>query len=106
MLAERCEERRLQPRTFVNRLIEQPKEHATLLPVDPQRRLLETRIEHAKERLADDLDRAVSLARQATTTVRRGLARVALMGGLLLAGALVALVQRRRRRHQLRFTWK
>ena len=100
-------ERRLQPRDIVNRPNEHPVTGSPLVPVDPERRALQVRIDLAKARLFQDLNRASMLARraakQAAGVAGRGLLRVALVGGLLLVGLVSAFVRRRRR---LRVVWK
>jgi hypothetical protein len=100
-------ERGLQPRDFVNSPNEHPVTGSPLVPVDPERRALEVRIDLAKARLFQDLNRASHLAKraakQAAGVAGRGLLRVALVGGLLLLGLTAALIRRRRR---LRVVWK
>jgi hypothetical protein len=88
---------------LVNTPNERPTTSAPLVPVDPARRALEVRIEQAKNRLAQDLNRASRLVRRAAGTAGRGMLRVMLLGGLFVVGLAVALV---RRRHRIRVTWK
>jgi hypothetical protein len=80
---------------------------STLVPVDPERRALEARIERAKARLFQDLNRVSTMAKQtakqAAGAAGRGLLRVALLGGLLVVGLVSAFIRRRRR---LRVVWK
>jgi hypothetical protein len=80
---------------------------SALVPVDRERRALEVRIDLAKARLFQDLNRVSTIARQtvrhAAGAAGRGLLRVALVGGLLLVGLVAAFARRRRR---LRFVWK
>lgn len=95
----------MQTRGDVNRVTEQRKQPTDLLPVDPRERLLGERIEHAKQRLADDLDQAFSMIRETAKGAGRGLARLVIVGGLVVVGLVVALVQRRQRK-RLRVVWK
>ena len=76
---------------------------ATSAPVDLERRVLETRIALAKNRLFRDLDSLSTVVKQTAGTAGWGLLRIVLVGGLLV-GAIVGLLVRRRRR--LRVTWK
>jgi N-formylglutamate amidohydrolase len=92
----------------VNRLSERASDRATLVtltPVDPARHALETRIESAKARIVEDLNRATAVVRDAATRAGQGLLRVALLAGLVVAGAVIALARARRRR-RLRIAWK
>jgi hypothetical protein len=78
---------------------------AAIVPVDERRRLLEQRIELAKERLVADIRRAGGLVRRATATARQGLMRAAVVaGGFLVLGFALALIGRRRSR--ARPTWR
>ena len=79
-------------------------------PVDPERHALESRIEHAKTRIAEDVDRASVLvrnvARNVATNATKGLGKVGilLVVGIAFAGALAfAIIQRR---HRVRLTWR
>jgi hypothetical protein len=80
-------------------------EHAVraITLVDPAKQALHSRIETARMDLFADLNRASSILRSAARTARRGLLRVAVVAGLVLAGALVAAARRRRRLHVV---WK
>jgi hypothetical protein len=95
----------LQPREGVNRLSEREPDSVTLVPVDPERHALEMRIEHAKHRLVEDLNRASGLVRDVAASAGRGLGRLAVFSGVFVAGVLVALMVRRHRR-RLRITWR
>ena len=96
-------------RAAVNRLPEHPRDRHELVPFDPVRHALESRIELAKERLFADLDEAQRQLRQVASSTVQSLAhratRAALVGGVLLLGIVTALVLRRRRRH-LRIVWR
>ena len=94
----------LQP--TVNRLSELRQGGDTLVPVDPERHALEERIERAKARIVEDLNRASGLVRGAVSRAGIGLGVAGLCAaGLLFAGLVTtALVRRRRRR--LRITWR
>lgn len=82
-------------------------------PFEQKRAMLERRIRLAKTRLVADVRRAEALMQHATgvakTAVSRVLVRAAVTAvsvvalGLLTAGVRLAL---RRRRHQLRVTWR
>jgi hypothetical protein len=80
---------------------------STPVPADPERRALEVRIDLAKARLFQDLNRVSTIAkltaRRAAGAASRGLLRVAVIGGLLLVGLVSAFIRRRRR---LRVVWK
>jgi len=88
---------------LVSTLNERATTSAPLVPVDPERRALETQIEQAKHRLVRDLNRASKLLRHAAGTAGRGLLRVALLGAVVVVGLVAALL---RRRHRIRVTWK
>jgi hypothetical protein len=77
----------------------------TLVPVDPERHALEMRIEHAKARIVEDVNRASGLLREIASSARRGLGWL-LVGAcaLIAGGAALALARRQRRR--IRVTWK
>jgi len=78
---------------------------AAIVPVDERRRLLEQRIELAKQRLIADIRRAGGLVRQATMNAKHGLLRAAVVaGGLFVLGIAVALVGRWRSR--VRSPWR
>jgi hypothetical protein len=88
----------------VNRLSERQGGNDTLVPVDPERHALQVRIEHSKERIVEDLQRASALVRGAAARAGRGLGTIFVVAGLAIAAAIVAaLVQRRRR---VRITWR
>lgn len=73
------------------------------MPVDPERHALEMRIEHAKHRIAEDVERAAALVRGAAARAGRGLGTLIVLSGVLLAAiTLTAVVRWRRRR---RFPW-
>jgi hypothetical protein len=88
----------------VNRLSEQRPGGGTLVPVDPERHALEMRIEHAKSRIAEDLERASALVRQVASRAGRGLGTLVVVTGLVVAGMVVAaLAWRSRRRGRIRW---
>jgi len=89
----------------VNRLSELRPGDDTLVPVDPERHALEMRIEHAKHRIVEDLERASALLRDAARRTGRGLGTLAVLSGLLLTGVVVAALVRARRR-RIRITWR
>ena len=101
----RVPERRLQLHLHVNRLSEQRPGDDTLVPIDPERHALEMRIEHAKGRLVEDLERASALVRQVATRAGRGLGTLAVLSGILVAGLAVAALVRWNRR-QIRIRWR
>jgi hypothetical protein len=89
----------------VNRLSEPRQGSDTLVPVDPERHALEVRIERAKARIVEDLNRASGLVRGVVVRVGRGLGLLALCAvGLGLVGA--ALAARAWRRRRIRITWR
>jgi hypothetical protein len=88
----------------VNRLSEQIG-RGVILPVDTRRRLLERRIESAKDRLAGDVSHLGALVRGLETRARRGIGLAVVAAGVLLAVGLVARFVARRRR-MLRVTWR
>lgn len=74
------------------------------MPVVARRRLLEQRIEAAKERLAVDLSRLGMVARRVEARALRGVVIVAVAAGALVAIALVSrAIGRRRRRLEVRW---
>jgi hypothetical protein len=75
------------------------------VPVDPERHALEMRIEHAKQRILEDFDRASVLVRQVARQTSRGLGTLVVASVVLVAGAALATLLRRRRR-RLRVTWR
>jgi len=87
----------------VSTLNERATASAPLVPVDPERRALETQIEQAKHSLVQDLNLATKRVRHAAGTAGRGLVRVALLGAVVVVGLVAALV---RRRHSIRITWR
>lgn len=89
----------------MNRLSERAPEPDPYGPVDAERHALERRIEHAKSRLVEDLQRASGLLREAAARTGRGVGRLALLAGLCVAGAVLFLAVRRRGR-RIRITWK
>lgn len=93
----------------MNRLPQHARGRDELIPFDPLRHALASRIELAKERLFADLDEAQRQLRQAATSavqrVKHSVTRTALVGGALLLGLVVALALRRRKRH-LRIVWR
>jgi hypothetical protein len=62
------------------------------------------RIEHAKSRLVEDLERAVERVREITTRTRRGLGTIAVFSGVMVAAVVMAVLARRSRR-RVRITW-
>jgi hypothetical protein len=87
----------LQSPVHVNRLSEPHPGAGTPAPVDPERHALEVRIEHAKSRIVEDLDRAVTLVRGAAARAGRGLGTLAALTGVFLAAIVITAVVRRRR---------
>jgi hypothetical protein len=91
-----------------SRVVNRQREHISrgaIVPVDERRRLLEQRIELAKERLVADIRRAGGLVRHATQAARHGLVRVAIVAcGFLVVGFAMALIARRRSR--VRAAWR
>jgi hypothetical protein len=62
------------------------------------------RIEHAKTRLAEDLEHAVALVRRVASGVGRGLGTLVVLSGLVLVGLVAAaLTWRSRRRVSIRW---
>ena len=89
----------------MNRLSEPRPGDDLLVPVDPERHALEMRIEHAKGRLVEDLERASAAVRRAASRAGRGLGTALVLGGILVAGlALTALLRWNRR--QIRIFWR
>jgi hypothetical protein len=80
------------------------KRGGDVVPVGARQRLLEHRIEAAKERLAVDLSRIGAVVRRVETRALRGLALVALAAGALVVIGLAArAIGRRRRRIEVRW---
>ena len=90
----------------VNRLSERAPEPETMVPIDPERHALEMRIEHAKARIVEDLNRASLLFRDVASRASRGAGRLALISGIVVAGAILLAVARMRSRRRIRITWK
>jgi len=89
----------------VNRLSDLRQGSDTLVPVDPERHALEQRIELAKARIAEDLDRASGLVRGVVSRAGRGLGLLGLCAaGLVVAGLVTVGLRRRRRR--IRVSWR
>ena len=98
-------ERRLQMTVHVNRLSSPRPGNGTLVPVDPERHALEMRIEHAKGRLVEDLERASAAVRQVASRAGRGLGTALVLGGILVAGIALTAILRWNRR-QIRIRWR
>lgn len=90
----------------VNRLSERAVDRATLVPVDPERHALQARIEHAKERIVEDLNRATVLVRDAAGRAGRGAGWLALVAGLVVASVVILAITRARSRRRIRIVWK
>jgi hypothetical protein len=102
--AQRAPEHSLQLLLHVNRPSGQHRGNGALVLVDPERHALEVRIERAKSRIVEDLNRASGLLRDVAARAGRGLGRVVVLSGLFVAGVALAVLVRRRRR--LRITWR
>lgn len=89
----------------MNRWSERVPEESAWVPVDPTRHAIERRIEHAKGRIVEDLNRAGKLLRDVASRTGRGVGRWALVSGVLIAGAIVVAVVRLRGR-RIRISWK
>jgi hypothetical protein len=63
------------------------------------------RIEHAKSRLAEDLERASALLRQVASRAGRGLGTLVVISGLVLVGVVAAALTWRRRA-RVRIRWR
>lgn len=92
------------------RLTEQETRTA-IVPADARRRLLEHRMEAAKERLLRDIGQASSLVKGFASTARRGLWTAAItLGGLFVVGTLGVVsaiaVRRKRHRRMVRVRWR
>jgi hypothetical protein len=88
----------------VNRLSEQRPGDATQVPVDPERHALEMRIEHARARLVEDLDRASALVRRVASRAGRRLGTALVLTGIVVGIAVAALVRWNQR--QIRIRWR
>jgi hypothetical protein len=95
----------LQTRRHVNRLRRERWGDDALVPVDPERHALEMRIEHAKGRLVEDLERASAAVRHAASRAGRGLGTAVVVSGILLVGLALTLFLRGSRR-QIRIRWR
>ena len=89
----------------MNRLSEHQNEVGTLVPVDPERHALEVRIERAKARLVEDLNRASGLLRDVAQRTGRTFGTVLVVSGVILGGLVIAALLRRSRR-PVRITWR
>jgi hypothetical protein len=89
----------------VNRLSEHQHEGGTLVPVDPERHALEVRIERAKGRIVEDLNRASGLLRDVARRTGRRLGTALVLSGVILGGIVIAAFVRRSRR-RVRITWR
>ncbi len=76
--------------------VERPEGEA-LAPIDPERRALEMRIEHAKRRIAEDFERASALVRNVARRTGRGLGALVVASALVITGIVVAALVRRSR---------
>ncbi len=75
------------------------------MPVDPERHALEMRIERAKDRIVEDLNRASGLVRGVVARAGRGLGLIALCAaGVVLLGVVAAARAWHKRR--IRITWR
>jgi hypothetical protein len=104
----------LQTRRAVNRLRSEHSEAGAnqerwndvpLEPVDPERHALAMRIEQAKGRLLEDLERASTAMRRAATRAGWGVGTAVVVSGILLAGLALTLLVRGTRR-QIRVLWR
>jgi hypothetical protein len=95
----------LQSCAHVNRMSTQEPVPGALLPVDPERHALEVRIERAKDRIVEDLNRASALVREVASRAGRGAGWMLLAAGSLIAAAVVLVIVRRRQR-RIRVIWK
>ena len=95
-------------RSIVNRLSDQQFGRtgagSELVPVDERRRVLQHRIDLAKDKLVADLSRASTLLRQsaasARSSVRRGFIRAAIVtAGIVWLGLVTTAIRRHRRLH-------
>ncbi len=89
----------------MNRLSEHPHEDGTLVPVDPERHALEVRIERAKGRIVEDLDRASGLLRDVARRAERRFGTALVLSGIFLGGLVIAALVRRSRR-RVHITWR
>ena len=95
----------MQLRLRVNRLSEHQYDGGTLSPVDPERHALEVRIERAKGRIVEDLNRASGLLRDVVRRTSRTFGTVLVASGMILGGLVIAALVRRSRR-RVRITWR
>jgi hypothetical protein len=89
----------------VNRLRSEQWDERPLEPVDPERHALEMRIEMAKGRLMEDLERASAAMRRAASRAGWGVGTAVVVSGILLAGLALTLLVRGTRR-QIRVLWR
>lgn len=68
------------------------------MPVDPERHALEVRIEQAKGRIVEDLNRASGLIRDVARSTGHRLGTALVLSGLVLGGIVIAVLVRRSRR--------
>jgi hypothetical protein len=80
------------------------REESALVPVDLERRALELRIEHAKNRIVEDLNRASAQVREAAATTFRRLGTLAVIAGVVLASVVAGVLFRWSRR--ARIDWR
>jgi hypothetical protein len=88
----------LHSRRDVNRQSQRRLEDDTLMPVDPERHALEMRIEHAKNRIAADLERALGLVRSAASRAGRGLGTLVVVAGVAVAAVVLGIALRLKHR--------
>ena len=89
----------------MNRLRSDRWDDGPLEPVDPERHALEMRIEQAKGRLMEDLERASAAMRRAAARAGWGVGTAVVVSGILLAGLALTLLVRGTRR-QIRVRWR
>jgi hypothetical protein len=89
----------------VNRLRSERWDDGPLEPVDPERHALEVRIEQAKGRLLEDLERASVAMRRVAKRAGWGVGTAVVVSGLVLAGVALTLLARGTRR-QIRVLWR
>jgi hypothetical protein len=81
------------------------RESDALAPIDPERHALEMRIEHAKRRIVEDLNRASALVGDVAAHAVRRLGTIAVVAGVVLA-SVVAYAFVRRSRRRARIDWR